>query len=85
MSLTLQVPKSNATFLKDEVEVFMYNKLLPMMQEFADLKTRSDKESIQMPIPIGKKSWHSWYLLPIRKFRLKLFSLVAFGVNLVCL
>ena len=52
--LHFQVPKSNKTALKDEVEAFLYNKLFPTMQEFADLKTRSDKDSIQMPIPIGE-------------------------------
>jgi hypothetical protein len=29
--------------------------MFPTFQEFADLKTRSDKDSIQMPIPIGNR------------------------------
>jgi hypothetical protein len=43
--------------LKDEVEVMLYNKMFPLMQEFADLKARSE---IQMPIPIGNSVNNKW-------------------------
>ena len=47
----VKVPQSSKTFLLDEMEVFMYDKMLPMLQAFGG-KACVDESQIQMPIPL---------------------------------
>ena len=51
LSFTLQAPKSSKTCHLDEMEVFMYDKMLPLLQSFAG-KATDDPSDIQMPIPL---------------------------------
>ena len=37
----------------DEVEAYMYNKLLPKMQDFAELHFK-DRLGLRLPVPQGK-------------------------------
>jgi hypothetical protein len=47
-----KIPKSTKTFVLDEMEVFMYEKLLPLLQAFC-AKACNCPTDIQMPIPIS--------------------------------
>lgn len=47
----VKVPRSEATGVMDQVEVFMYNKLFPLLQAYCSKATHMPDE-IQMPIPL---------------------------------
>ena len=47
----VKVPKSTKTFLLDEIEVFMYDQMFPLLQAFASKACENENE-IQMPLPL---------------------------------
>ena len=51
ISFIFQAPLSSKTYLLDEMEVFMYDKMLPLLQAFAS-KACVYEDSIQLPIPV---------------------------------
>ena len=49
----VKVPKSLETFTLDQMEIFMYDYLHPLLQTFAS-NACGDPNTIQMPIPLSK-------------------------------
>ena len=49
----VKVPKSLETFTLDQMEIFMYDYLHPLLQTFAS-NACGDPNAIQMPIPLSK-------------------------------
>ena len=48
--LLVKIPKSPSTAPMDEVEAYMYTKLLPKLRDFADRRSRGRKE-VELPAP----------------------------------
>ena len=49
----VKVPKSLETFTLDQMEIFMYDYLHPLLQTFAS-NACGDPNTIQMPIPLSR-------------------------------
>ena len=50
----VKVPNCPKAYLLDEMEVFMYSNLLPLLQAFGS-KACNDASQLQLPIPLGTK------------------------------
>ena len=51
----VKVPNCTKAYLLDEMEVFMYSNLLPLLQAFGSNACNVPSQ-IQLPIPLGKKN-----------------------------